>query len=109
MKRRSLSRRAILAVFAIEFLCAAAFSGTALWHERNTRIEALDATIRGRSDSLIGAVQDAEDPAANVLIDPAEFAPDPHDLYAVYNPDGRVVGSSSDRAAALVVRGSEGF
>ena len=59
----SLVRRAIIAVLLIELLCASAFVLTALWHERGARLRALDETIAGRSDSLIGAVQDAEDPA----------------------------------------------
>jgi len=109
MKIRSLSRQAIVAVVLIEFLGVAIFAGTALWHERQTRLEALDATIRGRADSLIGAVQDAEDPAANILVDPAEFAAPPPDVYAVYNPDGRLVGSSQYAPPAVVTRTREGF
>lgn len=109
MKKRSLSQRAIVAVLLIEFLCAAVFSGTALWHERNTRLEALDAVIRGRSDSLIGAVQDAEDPAANILVDPSEFTAPPRDVYAVYNPDGRLVGSSRNAPPSLITPVANGF
>ena len=109
MKTSSLSRRAILAVLLMELLCAVAFVFTALLHERQTRLEALDATIRGRADSLIGAVQDAEDPADNVMIDPAEFAPPPTDVYAVYNQGGRLLGASREAQDTLITRGRDGF
>lgn len=105
----SLVRRAILAVLLIELLCASTFVLTALWHERTARLRALDETIAGRSDSLIGAVQDAEDPADNVLIDPAEFHPPASDVFAVYNPDGRLVGASEHAPAELVALGNDGF
>ena len=109
MKSASLVRRAILAVLLIELLCASAFVLTALWHERMARLRALDETIAGRSDSLVGAVQDAEDPGDNVLVDPAEFHPPASDVFAVYNPDGRLVGTSEHAPAELVALGRDGF
>ena len=105
----SLVRRAIIAVLLIELLCASAFVLTALWHERGARLRALDETIAGRSDSLIGAVQDAEDPADNVLIDPAEFHPPASDVFAVYNPDGRLVGATAHAPGELITLGNDGF
>ena len=73
MKSNSLIRRAILVVLLIELLCAAAFVWTALWHERRIRLRALDVALEGRADSVIGAVQDAEDPEDTVKVDPAEL------------------------------------
>jgi hypothetical protein len=87
MKTHSLVRRATVTVLGIELLCAVGFASFAVWHERETRLHALDATLGGRSDSLVGAVQDAEDPADNVKVDPDEFSPPSIDEYAVYNPD----------------------
>jgi signal transduction histidine kinase len=109
VKSQSLIRRAISLVLIAELLCAIAFSGTALWHERRSRMRSLNVMIQGRSDSLLGAVQDAEDPDDNVTIDPAELNVPGSDIYAVYNQGGRLLGSSKDAPAALIERGHAGF
>ena len=104
MKTRSLVRRATTTVLGIELLCAVGLASTAIWHERKVRLRALDVALTGRSDSLIGAVQDAEDPQDNVKVDPEEFSPLPGDEFAVYNPDGRLVGASAGDLSAVTVR-----
>lgn len=109
MKNHSLVRRATIAVVGIELACAVGLASTAIWHERETRLRALDATLGGRADSLIGAVQDAEDPQDNVKIDPDEFSPPSNDEYAVYNPDGRVVGTSQGDLSAVAMRDEDGI
>jgi len=109
MKMTSLSRRAVCMVVLVELLCALAFSCTALWHERRTRLRSFDVMLMGRSDSLLGAIQDAEDPEANVKIDPLELSVPPDDKYAVYSPDGRLLGSSLSALPALAVRQSYGI
>jgi signal transduction histidine kinase len=96
-------------VLLIELLCALSFVLTALWHESRARFRALDDTVTGRSDSLIGAVQDAEDPADNVMVDPAEFHPPASDAFAVYNPDGRLVGASTYAPKGLIALDKYGF
>ena len=62
MKSRSLTHRLIAGVLLAEFLCAALFSAVAITHEMHGRRRAFDVMLRGRADSLMGAVQDAEDP-----------------------------------------------
>lgn len=109
MKMRSLVRRATLAVLGIELACAIGLASIAIWHERETRLGALDAVLGGRADSLIGAVQDAEDPQDNVTIDPEEFSPPSGDEYAVYNPDGRLVGTSKGDLSAVSLRDRDGI
>jgi hypothetical protein len=47
--------------------------------------------MQGRSDSLIGTAQDAEDPLESGKIDPGEFSPGPNDEFAVFNADGKLV------------------
>ena len=105
----SLVRRATVSVLSIEILCALTFAGASLWHERQARLKALDLSIQGRSDSLIGAVQDAEDPQDSVKIDPEEFTPGRGDQFAVYNPNGQLVGSSSGDRSALSIQNRDGF
>src|SRR5579875_3589080 len=104
MKNRSLARRAVATVIVVELLCAIAFAGTALWHERRTRLRAFDVMLQGRSDSLLGAVQDAEDPEDNVTIDPVELKVPAEDVYAVYNKGGRLVGTSPQAPEAVIAR-----
>ena len=105
----SLKRRTISIVLLAELLCAIAFSSAALLHERRTRLRAFDVMIQGRSDSLLGAIQDAEDPEANVTIDPAELRVSPEDVYAVYNLGGRLLGTSKNAPAELTQRQGNGF
>jgi signal transduction histidine kinase len=105
----SFVRQATVTVLSIELLCALTFAGASLWHEREARLRALDLSLQGRSDSLIGAVQDAEDPLDSVKIDPEEFTPGRNDEFAVYNPDGRLVGASSGDHSALSIQNRDGF
>jgi signal transduction histidine kinase len=109
MKSNSLIRRAISVVLLIELLCAVAFVWTALWHERRIRLRALDVTLEGRTDSLIGAVQDAEDPEDTVKVDSAEFSPPSTDVYAVFGEAGQLVGSSSNPPSEIISRVKDGF
>ncbi len=109
MKSQSLIRRTMVIVLSAELLCAIAFSGTALWHERRSRMHAFDEMLQGRSDSLLGAVQDAEDPEDNVTIDPVELRLPSNDVYAVYNRGGRLLGSSKDAPEMLMARQHAGF
>jgi signal transduction histidine kinase len=109
MRMSSLTRRAVLTVLLAELLCAVAFSLSALWHERGTRLRTFDVMLQGRSDSLLGAIQDAEDPEANVTIDPAELSVPAHDVYAVYNQGGRILGMSSYAPDKLITRSDDGF
>jgi signal transduction histidine kinase len=96
-------------VFAIELMCAMGFAAVSLWHERGVQLKALDLSIQGRSDSLIGAIQDAEDPQDSVKIDPEEFTPAAGDEFAVYNPNGTLVGASAGDRSALKIENREGF
>lgn len=105
----SLVRRATVSVFAIELMCAMGFAVVSLYHERSMQRKALDLSIQGRSDSLIGAIQDAEDPQDSVKIDPEEFTPRPGDEFAVYNPNGTLVGASAGDRSELRIENREGF
>jgi hypothetical protein len=106
---KSLVRQATVTVLSIELLCALTFAGASLWHERDARMKALDLSLQGRSDSLIGAVQDAEDPLDSLKIDPQEFSPGRNDEFAVYNPDGRLVGASAGNWGVLNLENHNGF
>ncbi|WP_244501928.1 HAMP domain-containing sensor histidine kinase [Terriglobus roseus] len=72
-------------------------------------MRALDQQITGRSDSLMGAIQDAEDPEDNITIDPAEVHVMREDRYAVYSESGKLIGRSADDQPALPSVGAMGM
>jgi signal transduction histidine kinase len=96
-------------VLLIEFLCAVGFVSSAVWHEWRSRMRALDVSLEGRADSLIGAVQDAEDPESNVTVNPDEFTAPHGDVFAVFNSSGRLIGRSGDTVPDFMVRQKDGF
>ena len=109
LKDRSLIRQAVFAVVLAQLAGALLLCGVALLHERHTRLRALDTRMQGRSDSLLGAIQDAEDPEDNVVIDPTELRIPGDDVYAVYNQGSRLIGSSHQAPPGLVLRRGDGF
>lgn len=102
MRKGSLSRQLIAGVLLAELLCAALFSAVAIEHEMHGRRRAFDVMLRGRADSLLGAVQDAEDPDDNVIVDPTELVLPKQDVYEVLSPSGRVLGHSPASSLELL-------
>jgi signal transduction histidine kinase len=102
MRRSSLSRQLIVGVLLAELLCAAVFSGVAIGHEMHGRRRAFDVMLRGRADSVLGAVQDAEDPEDNVAVDPTELVVPKQDAYVVLSPTGKMLGQSPVPATAVL-------
>ncbi|MGB6110255.1 MAG: ATP-binding protein [Acidobacteriaceae bacterium] len=96
MKPYSLTRRLVVTVLLVELLLAAAATGLALFYERQQNLHSFDLMLRGRADSLLGAVQDAEDANDNVMLDPKALDLPRGDLYEVRGEGGRVVGSSAN-------------
>lgn len=70
MKRYSLRRRLIAIVLLLECALIAAMSGATLLFIWREQIQGFDQALRGRADSLLGAVHDAEDVADNVTVNP---------------------------------------
>lgn len=102
-------QRIVIIVVGIELSCATCFSGLALAHEWRSRLRAIDSTLQGRSDSLLGAVQDQEDPADHVFVDPRELQIPERDLYAVYNRNGDLLAGKERAATGLTQRAGDGF
>jgi signal transduction histidine kinase len=98
----SLSRQLIGGILVAELLCAALFSAVTIGHEMHGRRRAFDVMLRGRADSLLGAVRDAEDPEDNVTVDPTELVLPAQDVYEVLSPSGRVLGHSPGSSAGLL-------
>ena len=108
-KTRSLTRQTIGIVLVTQVVCSVLLCGAALFHEWHTHFRSFNVRLQGRSDSLLGAVQDAEDPADNVAVDPTELKIPGEDVYAVYNQGGRLLGASAKAPTSLITRGRDGF
>lgn len=96
MRPYSLTRRLITAVLLVELLSALAITGIAMIYERHTEFRALDARLQGGADSILGAVQDAEDTQDNVVLDMASLKLRRQSIYDVRDADGRMLGRSGN-------------
>jgi signal transduction histidine kinase len=94
MKSYSITHRLITTVLLAELLSALSISTAAMLYERHQRFRSFDIMLRGRADSLLGAVQDAEDTQDNVMLDGTEVNLPAEDIYQVQEASGRVLGHS---------------
>jgi hypothetical protein len=71
MKARSISitRRLVGTLLILELLSALTLIAAVTIHEYQVQLEAFDASLVAASESLMGAVQDAEDVNDNLLLD----------------------------------------
>lgn len=107
MRRYSLRRRLFVVVLALEFallLCTSFATLFFTWHEQ---IRSFDLRLQGRADSLLGAVQDSEDAADNLKLDPRALDLGHQDLWIVQGEHGRVIAESKNwtLAAGAAIRG----
>jgi signal transduction histidine kinase len=96
MRRHSLSRRLITSVLLVELIFAVAVIALAAVYERHSHLHSFDIMLQGRADSLLGAVQDAEDPADNVMLDRTGLQLPSEDVYEVRDSGGRLLGRSAN-------------
>jgi signal transduction histidine kinase len=94
MRLSSIKARLIASVLLVELASALCGTGLALLYERHARFHAFDIMLRGRADSLLGAVQDAEDTQDNVMLDGTEINLPRRDLYEVWDESLRILGHS---------------
>jgi signal transduction histidine kinase len=93
---RSIALRLIVAVLAVELLSSILVVFLSFGYERHVHFRSFDVMLRGRADSILGAVQDADDPGDNVMLDQADLHVPPEDVYEVYEQDGHLLGRSSN-------------
>ncbi|MGA7340015.1 MAG: ATP-binding protein [Terracidiphilus sp.] len=91
---RSIAFRLIAAVLAVELASSLLVAALSLAYERHIHFNAFDTMLRGRADSVLGAVQDAEDADDNVMLDQADLHLPAQDIYEVYDQRGRLLGRS---------------
>ena len=93
---RSIAFRLIVAVLAVELLSSIVVIALSFGYERHTHFRSFDVMLHGRADSVLGAVQDADDPNADVLLDQADLHVPPEDVYEVWDISGHLLGRSSN-------------
>jgi signal transduction histidine kinase len=70
--------------------------GLSFGYERHTHFHSFDVLLHGHVDSILGAVQDADDPEKNVMLVQADLHLPHDDIYEVYDSNGRVLGRSAN-------------
>jgi signal transduction histidine kinase len=96
MKPYSITRRLVIAVLLVQLISAVSITCLAVLYERHTHLSSFDIMLRGRADSLVGDVQDAEDPGDNVMLDGTQANLPPEDLYEVSDDNGKLLGRSGN-------------
>lgn len=101
MRRYSLRRRLIAAVLVLECALVAGLSGATLVYIWREQIHGFDLMVRGRADSLLGQVHDAEDVADNVTITPGALDLPSGDLWMARDTSGRILAQSAMWSTAV--------
>lgn len=103
MKPYSIARRLIVTVLLVELVTAACVTGMAWLYERHSHFRSFDVLLRGRADSLLGSVQDAEDADDNVMLNKSDMDVPAEDIYEVRDEKGRLLGRSPNWNGASTV------
>ncbi len=98
MKTFSLTRRLIAVVLLVQFATTVLLIAGAGVYDAISQFRAFDVMLRGRADSLLGAVQDAEDAQDNVMLDGTQTMVPGKDIYAVRDEFGKILGHSKNWA-----------
>lgn len=94
---KSITFQLIVAVLAVELASSLLVAVLSLGYERHIHLSSFDDVLRGRANSVLGAVQDADDVNDNVMLDPADLHVPGEDLYEVYDDGvGRLLGRSAN-------------
>jgi signal transduction histidine kinase len=93
-RRSSIAFRLIAAVLLVELVSAALVIALAWGFERHNHFRSFEVMLHGRADSVLGAVQDAEDVGDNVMLDLADLHVPPEDVYEVWDGRGHLLGRS---------------
>jgi signal transduction histidine kinase len=96
LQPRSIAFRLIFAVLAVELLSAILVVALSFGYERHIHFRAFDVMLHGRADSVLGAVQDADDPGDNVMLDQADLHIPPEDVFQVWDASGHLLGQSAN-------------
>jgi two-component system OmpR family sensor kinase len=92
----SITRRLVVTVLILELLSAIALIGAITIHEWRVQLKVFDASLVGTAESLMGAVQDSEDEADNVMLDMRGVRVAKDAAFRVEDERGKVLGSALD-------------
>jgi two-component system OmpR family sensor kinase len=92
----SITRRLTLTVLALEIFSAVALIGAITVNEWHTELKAFDATLRGTADSIMGAVQDADNETGDVMLDLRAIQLGKTAVFRVQDERGKVIGSGGN-------------
>jgi signal transduction histidine kinase len=92
----SITRRLITTVLVLELLSAISLVVVVAFHERHVQLKAFDASLVATAEMLVGAVQDAEDEADNVMLDLQEVQIGKDAAFRVDDERGRLLGSEGE-------------
>jgi len=92
---RSIAFRLIVAVLLVELVSAVLVVALSYGYERHIHFRAFGVMLHGHADSILGAVQDAEDPGDNLIIAKADLHIPPDDVYEVWD-SGSLLGRSAN-------------
>ncbi|MGH9599956.1 MAG: sensor histidine kinase [Terracidiphilus sp.] len=91
---KSIAFRLIAAVLLVELASSLLVGFLSLGYERHIHFGVFDTMLRGRVDSVLGAVQDSEDANDDVMLDQRDLHLPREDVYEVYDAGGRLLGRS---------------
>jgi signal transduction histidine kinase len=97
----SIARRLVGTLLILEFLSALALISVGAIHEYQVQLKAFDASLVAASESLMGAVQDAEDVNDSVLLDLRTVRIGKDAVYRVLDGKGHLLGSHGDLDPAI--------
>ena len=103
-RRRSIAFRLIAAVLLVELVAAGLVIAVAWGYERHSHFRSFGVMMHGRADSVLGAVQDAEDVGDNVMLDLADLHVPPDDVYEVWDGRGHLLGRSPNWQGSAGIR-----
>ena len=110
MKAHSIERRIVVTVVAVQLAFAACITVFGFLYERHAQFHSFDIALRGKADSVFGAVQEADDANESVRLDATDLHLPSNDVFVVRETDGKIVGASSNLkdASVLPSAGPEG-
>jgi signal transduction histidine kinase len=94
MKTYSITRRVVLMVLLCELVLTGVMSVAAVLYMRHQQLLSFEVMLRGRADSVFGAVGDADDENDSLVLDTHAFDLPKHDVYEVVEDKGPLLGRS---------------
>jgi signal transduction histidine kinase len=98
--RYSLRHRLLRTILALEIVLALGMSSATLLYTHHEQLHAFDLMIRGRADSLLGAVQDSEDDGDQVMVNLHALDLRREDVWQVMDEKARVLAQSAQWSQA---------